>query len=115
MWARDYVIWYFGETDIVWWASHFTREEEEEEGSGIVPIYSSEDHAHTNRDHLTLLTCYFITTITDTKLNNYLGSALTVFTWQDGRYAHAQMDRGGADSCAFGRGWAESTTFDLKS
>ena len=61
-----------------------------------------------------LLTCYFITTITDTKLTNYLGSALTAFTWHDGRYAHAQMDREGADSCAFGRGGAESTTFDLK-
>ena len=36
------------------------------------------------------------------------------FTWHDGRYARAQMDRGGADSCAFGRGGAESTTFDLK-
>ena len=27
---------------------------------------------------------------------------------------HAQLDRGGADACAFGRGGAESTTFDLK-
>ena len=36
------------------------------------------------------------------------------FTWHDGRYAHAQFDRGGADACAFGRGGAESTTFDLK-
>ena len=41
----------------------------------------------------------------------YLGSA---FTWHDRRYARAQMNRGGADSCAFGRGGAESTTFDLK-
>ena len=34
------------------------------------------------------------------------------------RYAHAQMDRGGAGlqyACAFGRGGAESMTFDLKS
>ena len=53
-------------------------------------------------------------TDTDTKLTNYLGSAQTKFTWHDGRYARAQMDRGGADSCAFGRGGAESTTFDLK-
>ena len=29
-------------------------------------------------------------------------------------HAHAQLDRGGADACAFGRGGAESTTFDLK-
>ena len=36
----------------------------------------------------------------------------TEFTWHDGRYARAQMDRGGADACAFGRGGAESTTFD---
>ena len=36
------------------------------------------------------------------------------FTWHNGQYARAQMDRGGADSCAFGRGGAESTTFDLK-
>ena len=50
----------------------------------------------------------------DTKLTNYLGSALTAFTWHDGRYAHVQMDRGGADSCAFGKGGAESTTFDCK-
>ena len=35
-------------------------------------------------------------------------------TWHDRPYAHAQMDRGGADSCAFGRGGAESVTFDLK-
>ena len=53
-------------------------------------------------------------THTDTELTNYLGSAQTAFTWHDGRYARAQMDRGGADSCAFGRGGAESTTFDLK-
>ena len=30
----------------------------------------------------------------------------------NGRYARAQMERGGADACAFGRGGAESTTFD---
>ena len=44
----------------------------------------------------------------------------TEFMWHDGRYVHnncyvyarAQMDRGGADACAFGRGGAESTTFD---
>ena len=30
------------------------------------------------------------------------------------RYAHAHRDRGGADSCAFGRGGADSMTFDLK-
>ena len=53
-------------------------------------------------------------TDTHTKLTNYLGSAQTKFTWHDGRYAHAQLDRGGADACAFGRGGAESTTFDLK-
>ena len=53
-------------------------------------------------------------TDTDTKLTKYLGSAQTKFTWHDGRYARAQMDRGGADACAFGRGGAESTTFDLK-
>ena len=53
-------------------------------------------------------------TDTDTKLTNYLGSAQTKFTWHDGRYARAQMDRGGADSCAFGRGGAESMTFDLR-
>ena len=53
---------------------------------------------------------------TDTKLTNYLGSVRvqTEFTWHDGRYVRAQMDRGGADACAFGRGGAESTTFDLK-
>ena len=50
-------------------------------------------------------------TDTDTKLTNYLGSA---HTWHDGRYAHAQMDRGGADPCIFGRGGDESTTFGLK-
>ena len=27
---------------------------------------------------------------------------------------HAQRDRGGADSCAFGRGGAGSMTFDLQ-
>ena len=53
-------------------------------------------------------------TDTHTKLTNYLGSAQTKFTWHDGRYAHAQLDRGGADACAFGRGGAESKTFDLK-
>ena len=53
-------------------------------------------------------------TDTDTKLTNYLGSAQTKFTWHDGRYARAQMDRGGADACAFGRGGAESATFDLE-
>ena len=46
---------------------------------------------------------------TDTKLTNYLGSVQTEFTWRDGRYARAQMNRGGADACAFGRGGA---TFD---
>ena len=51
-------------------------------------------------------------TDTDTKRTNYLGSAQTKYTWHDGRYARAHMDRGGADSCAFGRGGAESTTFD---
>ena len=70
-----------------------------------------------------LLTCYFITTImgcvavhtcTDTQDLLYLGSAQTAFTWHDRRYARAQMNRGGADSCAFGRGGAESTTFELK-
>ena len=30
------------------------------------------------------------------------------------RYAHAHRDRGGADSCAFGRCGADSMTFDLK-
>ena len=53
-------------------------------------------------------------THTHTKLTNYLGSAQTKFAWHDGRYAHAQLDRGGADACVFGRGGAESTTFDLK-
>ena len=53
------------------------------------------------------------TTDTHTKLTYNLGSAQTKFTWHDGRYAHAQLDRGGADACAFGRGGAESTTFDL--
>ena len=52
-------------------------------------------------------------TDTDTKLTNYLGSVQTNFTWHDGRYARAQMDRGGADARTFGRGGAESTTFDL--
>ena len=32
----------------------------------------------------------------------------------DPQYARAQMDRGGADACAFGRGGAKSMTFDLK-
>ena len=42
VWIREYVIRYFGKTFIsyhiiviVWWASHFTREEE---GSGVVSI-----------------------------------------------------------------------------
>ena len=35
-------------------------------------------------------------------------NAQTAFTWQDGRYARAQMDRGRADSSAFGRGGAEN-------
>ena len=33
---------------------------------------------------------------------------LMAFTWHDGRYARAQMNRGGPDSCAFGMGGAES-------
>ena len=55
-----------------------------------------------------LLTCKFIimimgrvaaqivshTTDTDIKLANYFAK----FTWHDGRYARAQMDRGGADA-----------------
>ena len=53
-------------------------------------------------------------THTHTEFTNYLGSAQTAFTWHDRRYARAQMDRGGADSCAFGWGGAESTTFNLK-
>ena len=53
-------------------------------------------------------------TATDTKLTNYLGSAQTKFTWHNGRYARAQIDRGGADACAFGRDGAESATFDLE-
>ena len=31
----------------------------------------------------------------DTKCTNYLGSAQTKYTWHDGRYARAHMDRGG--------------------
>ena len=53
-------------------------------------------------------------TDTHTKLIYNLGSAQTKFTCHDGRYVHAQLDRGGADTCAFGRSGAESTTFDLK-
>ena len=34
-------------------------------------------------------------TDTDTKRTNYLGSAQTKYTWHDGRYARAHMDRGG--------------------
>ena len=37
---------------------------------------------------------------TDTGLTVYLGSGQTAFTWHDRPYPHAQMDRGGADSCA---------------
>ena len=47
-------------------------------------------------------------TDTDTKLTNYLGSAQTKFMWHDGRYTRVQMDRGGADACAFERGGAEA-------
>jgi hypothetical protein len=54
------------------------------------------------------------THVQDTGLTFYLVSAQTAFTWYDGLYAHAQKDRGGADSCAFGRGGADSMTFDLK-
>ena len=44
-------------------------------------------------------------TDTHTKLTNYLGSAQTKFTWHDGRYAHAQFDRGGADADMRVRSW----------
>ena len=92
-------------------------------------LVASGYYAHTNRDHLTtmrLLTCYFITTIMGRvsarivshtysyrhKFTNYLSNAQTAFTWHDG-YVCAKMDRGGADSCAFGRGGAESMTLKL--
>ena len=36
-------------------------------------------------------------TDTDTKRTNYLSSAQTKYTWHNGRYARAHMDRGGTD------------------
>ena len=42
-------------------------------------------------------------TDTHTKLTYILGK--TKFTWHDGRYAHAQFDRGGADADTRMRSW----------
>ena len=47
-------------------------------------------------------------------LTNYFRSAKSSCGMHDGRNACPQMDKGGADACVFGRGGAESMTFDLK-
>ena len=63
-------------------------------------------YAHTNRDHLTTMILHTTDRHKTYQLSRQCADRV------HGRYARAQMDRGGADACAFGRGGAESTTFD---
>ena len=77
-------------------------------------------YTHTRTEHRTyfIADCVLTRSIDNMCMRRRTGEGLInlvkCFHVVHGRSAHVQRDRGGADSCAFGRGGAGSMIFDFK-